>query len=80
MANAEEFLPASCRYRLSLLLMAVRSYLLSELRHAHQIHSHFTRQRDQLWLPLATTTTNTRAVLGSMVHAPIIPSPLRPLI
>ena len=35
-------------------------YLLSEFRHAHQIHSYFTinvtRQRDQLWLPLAKTT------------------------
>ena len=32
------------------------SYLLSEFRHAHQIHSHFTRQRDQLRLPMAKTT------------------------
>ena len=32
------------------------SYLLSEVRYAHQIHSHFTKQRDQLRLPLANTT------------------------
>ena len=32
------------------------SYLLSEFRHAHQIHSHFTIQRDRLRLPLAKTT------------------------
>ena len=32
------------------------SYLLCEFRHAHQIHSHFTRHRDQLRLPLAETT------------------------
>ena len=32
------------------------SYLLSEIWHAHQLHSHFTRQCDQLRLSLAKTT------------------------
>ena len=32
------------------------SYLLSEFRLAHQLHSHLTRQCDQLQLPLAKTT------------------------
>ena len=31
------------------------SYLLSEFRHAHQIHSYNTRRRDLLRLPLAKT-------------------------
>lgn len=30
--------------------------LVNEFRHVHKIHSHFTRQRDQLRLPLAKTT------------------------
>ena len=51
------------------------SYLLSEFRRGHQIHSHFTRQRDQLRLPLAKTTKY-HGSLGSMVHVPIIPCPL----
>ena len=34
----------------------IAPYLLSEFWHAHQLHSHFTRQCDQLRLPLAKTT------------------------
>ena len=32
------------------------SYLLSEFRHAHQLHSHYTRRCVHLGLPLAKTT------------------------
>ena len=32
------------------------AHLLTEFRHAHQIHAYYTRHRDQLRLPLAKTT------------------------
>ena len=50
------------------------SYLLSVFWHAHQIHSYFTRQISCacIWLK----PPNTIAVLGSMMHVPIIPSAL----
>ena len=50
------------------------SCLLSVFRHAHQIHSYFTRQISCgcFWLK----PPNTRAILGSMGHLPIIPTSL----
>ena len=49
------------------------SHLLTEFRHAYEIHQYNTRHRDLLCLPLAKTTKyQLKVVFGIMEHVPSI--------
>ena len=51
------------------------SYLLSEFRHDHQLHSHFTRQCNQLYMAVSGQNHKILEVFGLTGCVPFIPSP-----